>query len=106
MPTQAELQDLINKTNYEWVNNFNGSGINGGKFTNKTNPNAYVFFPAAGYYLDGSLDGVGIRSYVWGSNNRNEMNFGQGLLSTSDGKYLYNDYRTRGFPVRGVHAAV
>jgi hypothetical protein len=44
MPTKDELQDLIDKTNYKWVNNFNGSGINGGKFTNKTNSNAYVFF--------------------------------------------------------------
>ena len=41
MPTLTELQELINNTTYKWVTI---NGIKGGKFTSKTNPNAYAFF--------------------------------------------------------------
>ena len=105
MPTQAELQDLINKTNYTWVTNFNGSGIAGGKFTSKTNPNAYVFFPAAGYYDSGSLDDRGGYGYVWSSSPLDSsrayrLRFNSGYEAVS------NYYRYCGFSLRGVHAAV
>ena len=41
MPTKDEIEDLSNKTNYEWTTI---NGIKGHKYTSKTNPNAYVFF--------------------------------------------------------------
>ena len=73
-PTRGEFQELINETNYEWVTDFNGSGINGGKFTSKTNPNAYIFFPAAGYYMDGSLKSEGSEGYVLSSTSVDDDN--------------------------------
>ena len=103
MPTQAELRDLINKTNYTWVTNFNGSGINGGKFTSKTNPNAYMFIPAAGYYDGGSLDKEGSRSFVW-SSSPYDSSLAYNFAFSSGSENMGYFYRYCGTPVRGVHA--
>ena len=102
MPTKDEIQDLINKTNYSWTTI---NGIKGGKFTSKTNPNAYVFFPAAGDYYDGSLNGNGSYGGVWssmpqGSDSAYYLNFYSG------DKSVYGSDRGSGLSVRGVHAAV
>ena len=67
MPTSAQCQELIDNTVYTWEENFNGSGINGGKFTAQ-NGN-YVFFPAAGYMASSSLYGAGSYGYCWSSNS-------------------------------------
>ncbi len=105
MPKNTELQDLIDNTDYEWVTNFNGSGKNGGIFISKTNPKAYVFFPAAGDYYNGSLYDVGSYGYVW-SSSPYDSSRAYLLNFYSGGKYT--DYLSRGdgFSVRGVHAAV
>jgi uncharacterized protein (TIGR02145 family) len=109
MPTNDEFQELIDNTNYEWVENFKGSGINGGKFTSKTNPNAYVFFPAAGYYqsYNHSFYEVNSMGFYWSStpydsNNAYYLSF---ISFTADMDYR-NDTRPDGYSVRGVHAAV
>lgn len=67
MPTQAELKSLTANTNYTFETNFNGSGVNGGKFTDKTDSSKYIFIPAAGVYIDGSLNYVGSGGNVWSS---------------------------------------
>jgi uncharacterized protein (TIGR02145 family) len=105
MPTYAELRDLINKTNYTWITNFNGSGIAGGKFTSKTNPNAYVFFPVAGAYINGSLGYRGSVGFVWSSTPNNSS---EAYIFRFDSQYGNRGsyYRNGGFSVRGVHAAV
>ena len=103
MPTRAELQDLINKTNYQWTTI---NGIAGGKFTSKTNSNAYVFFPAAGYYLNGSLNIEGSYGYVW-SSTPYDSSYAYSLGFDSGSKRVnYGSYRSCGFSVRGVHAKV
>lgn len=65
MPTQALMQELIDNTTYQWVTNYNGSGINGGTFT-ATN-GAILFIPAAGYWFNGSQNYVGNYGFYWGS---------------------------------------
>ena len=55
MPTKADFQELINKTDHKWVENFNESGVNGIKFISKTDTNKYIFIPAAGF-IDSSSD--------------------------------------------------
>lgn len=58
IPTQAQFQELINNTTIQSVTNFNGSGVNGFKFTA---PNGnYIFLPAAG---SGNEDKWGNISY-------------------------------------------
>ena len=99
MPTQTEFIELSGNTTYSWTTI---NGINGGKFTSKTNPNAYVFFPAAGDYYDGSIDDKGSSGFVWsstpsGSRHAYYLYFGSGY------KYVYSNSRDCGFSVRGVH---
>ena len=59
MPTKDEFQELLDNTTNEWVIDFNGSGVNGRKFTSKTDKSKYIFIPAAGYCGDGSVGSVG-----------------------------------------------
>jgi len=101
MPTQTELQELINNTNYEWVTNFNGSRINGGKFTSKTNPNAYMFFPAVGNYIDGTSSGFGNYCTIWSSTAYDSDRAYD--LYVSDGRLISYSRRVIGASVRGVH---
>lgn len=46
MPTREQLIELIANTTYEWTSI---NGVNGGKFTSKTDSSKYIFLPAAGY---------------------------------------------------------
>ena len=66
MPTQTEIQELLENTENEWVEDFNGSGVNGRKFSSKINGNS-IFIPAAGICCDGSVDYVGYYGDVWSS---------------------------------------
>ena len=67
MPTATEFQELYDNTTNEWVEDYNGSGVNGMKFTSKTDETKYIFIPAAGYCDDGSVDGVGKYGLIWSS---------------------------------------
>lgn len=69
MPTRAQMQELTANTTYEWTTI---NGVNGGKFT-ATNGN-YVFFPGAGLWFNGSLNGVGIDGRYWGSSPNGSRN--------------------------------
>lgn len=100
MPTIEQFNELIANTTYTWQTDFNGSGINGAKFT-AVNGN-YIFFPAAGYYS--------------GLNNLYEGTYAILLSATPNGKYMAKTLgcrsngpstvtaaaRTSGLPVRGV----
>ena len=102
MPTMDEYQELLDNTTNEWVDNYNGSGVNGKKFTSKTNGKS-IFIPASGYRLGSSFDAQGDFGYIWSSslnaalpNSAWDLDFGSvnaiaGSLS-----------RKLGFPVRGV----
>ena len=59
MPTSSEVEILINNTNSEWVENYNGTGVKGYKFTNKNDPLKYIFLPAAGFRDGTSYNDVG-----------------------------------------------
>lgn len=45
MPTSDELRELLDNTDSEWTTI---NGVNGRKFTSKTDTSKYIFFPAAG----------------------------------------------------------
>ena len=67
MPTKAEIQELIDYTTNEWVEDFNGTGVSGYKFTSYTDTSKYIFIPAAGYHGDSSLFGLLDEGDVWSS---------------------------------------
>ncbi len=63
MPTKAEFDELLNNTTKEWTTQ---NGVNGYKFTSKTNGNS-IFLPAAGSHWYDELDYAGSGGYYWSS---------------------------------------
>ena len=95
-PTRAQMQELTANTTYEWTTI---NGVNGGKFT-ATNGN-YVFFPAAGYWDDGSKSNVGSNGGYWGS-SPNGSNYAYGLYFDFGDNGVYGSLRKGGCSVRPV----
>ena len=105
MPTFTQCQELFNETDHSWVNNFNGSRINGMKFVNKTDSSKYIFIPASGHVNNDSFYMVGSKSNVWsdsmqhlGSRQAYEMAF------RSNSNYMNVGDRNFGRCVRGILA--
>ena len=100
MPTRAQMQELIANTTYEWVEDYQGSGINGGKFTAQ-NGN-YVFLPGASDFYNGENPYVGLNASYWTSTPRDNSN--AYYMFFKSGYEDANGYsnRVNGFPVRPV----
>lgn len=99
MPNQAQLQELTANTTYQWITDYQGSGINGGLFTAQ-NGNS-VFFPAAGVWSNGSQNNVGGYGGYWsssptGSNNAYNLGFNDGFNGVNSVS------RKNGYSVRPV----
>ena len=103
MPTKAEIQELIDYTNNKWSTNYNGTGVNGMKFTSKTDTSKYIFIPAADNYDNGSVDDVGKFGLVWSSSLYTSDSFHAWCLDF-DSVYCFmaGNYRYNGQSVRGV----
>ena len=97
MPTNTEIQELIDNTTNEWTQ---VNGVNGMKFT-ASNGNS-IFIPASGYRSDSSFYDQGSYASLWSSS----------LLSPSFSNAYYWDLRANdtegsdsrcfGYTVRGV----
>lgn len=103
MPSLAQMDELVQETNNVWVENYNGSGVNGWLFTSKTNGNS-IFIPASGSRWDSSFYDQGSNACVWSSslyasypNNAMNLYFYSVSIYAS-----LNIYRGYGFCVRGV----
>jgi len=104
MPTTAELQALGNAVNTTWTADYQGSGVAGLVCTDKTDSSKTLFFPAAGYCHNGSVDFVGNVGFYWSSSlytgspqSAFSLNFYGGGAN-----WGYNDGRCSGFAVRGI----
>ena len=103
MPTKDEIQELIDNTDSEWVEDFNGTGVNGRKFTSKTNTSKYIFIPAAGVCGDGSVYNVNYYGYVWSSSLGTSYTANAWYLYFNSGScYMSYSNRCDGQTVRGV----
>ena len=104
MPTTALMEELISETN-----NMSATvnGVNGWKFTSKTDPNKYIFIPASGYRLGSEFNNNHADSGntpVWSSSlffplpySASYLNFDSNSISAD-----YHDNRYYGCVVRGV----
>ena len=102
LPTVDEFQELINNTNHEWVENYQGSRIKGMIFTSNNN-GAELFIPASGFRSGSSFSYRGIYTYLWSSSiYSNTPNYARNLRVNDP--YCYNDINNRyvGFCLRGV----
>ena len=103
MPTETEIQELLDGTIWEWITNYKGTGVNGRKFTSKTDTSKYIFIPAAGYYSDGSVNNVDYRGYVWSSSlSASNPNSAWYLSFYSENCIMNDSGRCYGQSVRGV----
>ena len=102
MPTKAEIQELFDNTDYEWIEDYNGSGVKGRKFTSKTNGNS-IFFPASDRSPGASFYGPGCEGGVWSSSLNTACPFSASNLNFNlFDLYAGDIMRYRGFAVRGV----
>lgn len=104
MPTTAEYVALGNAVNTAWTSSYNSSGVAGLVCTDKTDSSKVLFFPAAGYCYNGSVNYVGSAGYYWSSSLHSSSMQGAYLLYFRNDSvdWQYYDSRYRGFHVRGV----
>ena len=103
MPTQDEIQEMLKNTSKQWITDYNGTGVNGMKFTSKTDESNYIFIPAAGGCYGGSDGSVGDNGYVWSSSlNASGPHDAWGLYFYSDGCNVNGLYRYGGRSMRPV----
>ena len=67
MPTKADFDELSVNTDSEWVTNYNGSGVNGYKFTSNKEgyQNNSIFIPNSGYRSYETFSDQGKYGYLW-----------------------------------------
>ena len=94
MPTSADFQELINNTTAEWVENYNGTGVEGYRFT-ASNGN-HIFLPVAGCRKGAALYGLGLYGYYWSRSLNQSGPGGAYYLDFNSGGVYVNDYGSRG----------
>lgn len=103
MPTENEMQELIDNTISVWETL---NGVNGRRFTSNTNGNS-IFIPAAGNRYGDSVYNVGSIGLLWSSSlyesNSKYANVHAWYLEFSSSSVgMSNDDRCIGFTVRAV----
>ena len=100
MPTDVEMQELIDNCIWTWTTQ---KGVSGYKVTSKINSN-YIFLPAAGCRRGTSLNNAGIYGYYWSSAPYDNYNddYAYDLYFSSDGQGMGSGYRGDGRSVRPV----
>ena len=98
MFTQAQGQELINGTNSTWTSI---NGVNGRKFTSKTDSSKYIFLPAGGWYWNTTHYVAGSNSYYWSSIYFNSA-YSQYIYFHSTDIYFDRADRWYGYSVRAI----
>ena len=103
MPTENEFHVLLDNTRNEWFENFKGTGVNGWKFTSKTDTSKYIFIPASGWRTDSSFKNQGGNGSIWSSSLfTTDLDYAYNLNFTMDGQSMDYSFRYCGFAVRAV----
>jgi len=103
IPTQDEIQELIDNCNLTWTTQNN---IKGMLVTSSSNGNS-IFLPVAGSRIDNELDDDGIFGNYWSSSLATDEPDGAWNLrfNSEDDYYLRYDQRLLGFSIRPVCAS-
>ena len=62
MPTYMQSHEMMSGTNSTWTTI---NGVNGYKFTSKTDSSKYIFLPAGGHYNNTTHKFVTVGGYYW-----------------------------------------
>ena len=99
MPTLAEIEELMNNTTREWTTL---NGVNGYKFSSKSNGNS-IFLPAAGYRWYGALDDVSsVGAYLSSTIDESVPSDPWFLYFTKRDFYMNTFTRAYGYSIRPV----
>ena len=104
MPTIEQFNELLDPSNCtnEWVEDYDGSGVNGRLFTSVRNSKT-LFFPAAGNLYDDSLSSTEVVGVFWSCALSWIAELRAQLLYFDSGEVgMYGSSRVRGFSVRPV----
>ncbi|MBR5062753.1 MAG: hypothetical protein IKX24_11530 [Prevotella sp.] len=102
MPTEEQMQELIDGCNSEWTSL---NGVNGRKFTSKKNGNS-IFLPAAGNKVSSVLANVGNYGYYHTATlSSSNQSWNRNLQISSSTAKMDNTSRYGGKPVRAVRAS-
>lgn len=103
MPTTAEFQALGTATTSAWTADYEGSGVAGLVLTSKADSSKKLFFPAAGYCNNGSVNNVGSDGDYWSSSLGSSKTLAYYMGFNSSGVNWQNSSTRRvGYSVRGV----
>ena len=100
IPTGDDLQELIYSCNRVWTDDYNGTGVKGSIFTSRVNGKS-VFFPAAGYCNNSSVNLVGSEGNYWSASGRS-LGYAWCLYFYFGDQRLGSYRRCCGCSVRGV----
>ena len=102
MPTRDQMAELAYGTDNEWVEDWEGTGINGRLFTSRVNGNS-IFIPASGYRSGSSVYYRGSDARVWSSSLSASYPYRAWRLSFGSGNFgVSGSGRSNGFSLRGV----
>lgn len=104
MPTVSEIKSLIDNTTTTWVTDYQGSGVAGKVFTDKTDSSKVLFFPAAGGCNEGNIEYVGSYGFYWSSSIKDDDKQSAYMLGINVGSVVweYGNPRYNGYPVRAI----
>ena len=99
-PTETQMRELVDNTTYQWVTNYQGSGVNGGLFTAQ-NGNS-VFLPAAGIQYRDEYNYSGSDGRYWSSSPKMNGNDAVFMEVNSYGGSVSDNIRELGQSIRPV----
>ena len=104
MPTYEEALALSGAVRTVWVEDYQGSGVNGRLMTDKNDSTKQLFFPAFGYGYGDSVEDEGVSGFYWTStlyegDDTSASYFG---FNSENMDWEYGDFRNNGFCIRGV----
>lgn len=105
MPTKTQMEELKNYCNYQWATI---DGVSGLQFSSKKDPSKYIFFPASGYAVFGTIQ-FETHAYCWFTDwvsvehaYYSDLHYNSSIQQAVVG--IYQEYLARwaGLPVRPV----
>lgn len=103
MPTSEEIVSLIQNSTPIWVDNYEGSDVNGYLFTSRADANKKLFFPWSGYASENVIPNKNTMGGYWSANlDISGVEYADNLLLT-DMASNEPQQRLYGFPIRPVY---
>ena len=103
MPTKSELMSLKDATDYEWVSDYNNTGVAGLLLTSKEDSTKKLFFPASGQCTNGNIRYADSQVFVQSNSifNKNAISF-SGILANNSTYAIMTEIRHNGNVIRAV----